>query len=261
MKEKSKNAARSRREKENAEFLDLAKLLPLPCAITSQLDKASIIRLTTSYLKMRQVFPEGEWKTLHIIWAFCRDFSLDATTTWKKKCVDREVQQLPSSSSKIIIQIERQRRTRGAREFKLIEKFARCVSKLSLFFPHPRRCRSLSARSLRYLSLSPCRQEISNFHHHHLLALVVLNLRALINLIHIRASTANAHFYPGSLFQDSNIILNFSLTIVVAAAMNKFTEGAQRSRCRRNFNPPEPCSRLRLRIFFHAAVYACVSQQ
>lgn len=61
MKEKSKNAARSRREKENAEFLELAKLLPLPAAITSQLDKASIIRLTTSYLKMRQVFPDGKY--------------------------------------------------------------------------------------------------------------------------------------------------------------------------------------------------------
>ncbi|XP_055373815.1 protein single-minded [Condylostylus longicornis] len=59
MKEKSKNAARTRREKENAEFFELAKLLPLPCAITSQLDKASIIRLTTSYLKMRQIFPDG----------------------------------------------------------------------------------------------------------------------------------------------------------------------------------------------------------
>nr|CAG4640771.1 EOG090X0484 [Eulimnadia texana] len=59
MKEKSKNAARSRREKENAEFLELAKMLPLPSAITSQLDKASVIRLTTSYLKMRQIFPEG----------------------------------------------------------------------------------------------------------------------------------------------------------------------------------------------------------
>jgi hypothetical protein len=35
------------------------KLLPLPAAITSQLDKASVIRLTTSYLRMRQVFPEG----------------------------------------------------------------------------------------------------------------------------------------------------------------------------------------------------------
>ncbi|ESO89288.1 hypothetical protein LOTGIDRAFT_106747 [Lottia gigantea] len=59
MKEKSKNAARTRREKENAEFYELAKMLPLPSAITSQLDKASIIRLSTSYLKMRTVFPEG----------------------------------------------------------------------------------------------------------------------------------------------------------------------------------------------------------
>ncbi|EDV41641.2 uncharacterized protein Dana_GF17581 [Drosophila ananassae] len=59
MKEKSKNAARTRREKENTEFCELAKLLPLPAAITSQLDKASVIRLTTSYLKMRQVFPDG----------------------------------------------------------------------------------------------------------------------------------------------------------------------------------------------------------
>ncbi|XP_076334054.1 single-minded homolog 1-like isoform X1 [Tachypleus tridentatus] len=59
MKEKSKNAARSRREKENAEFLELAKMLPLPAAITNQLDKASIIRLTTSYLKMRALFPDG----------------------------------------------------------------------------------------------------------------------------------------------------------------------------------------------------------
>ncbi|CAF3824173.1 unnamed protein product [Adineta steineri] len=59
MKEKSKNAARSRREKENAEFFELAKLLPLPHAITDQLDKASVIRLTTSYLKMRAIVPEG----------------------------------------------------------------------------------------------------------------------------------------------------------------------------------------------------------
>ena len=57
---KSKNAARNRREKENLEFFELGKLLPLPAAITSQLDKASVIRLTTSYLRMRQVFPDGE---------------------------------------------------------------------------------------------------------------------------------------------------------------------------------------------------------
>ncbi|XP_023241896.1 single-minded homolog 1-like isoform X1 [Centruroides sculpturatus] len=59
MKERSKNAARSRREKENCEFIELSRMLPLPVAITSQLDKASIIRLTSSYLKMRKIFPNG----------------------------------------------------------------------------------------------------------------------------------------------------------------------------------------------------------
>ena len=60
MKEKPKNAAKCRREKENAEFQELARLLPLPTAITAQLDKASIIRLSTSYLRLRQVFPHGQ---------------------------------------------------------------------------------------------------------------------------------------------------------------------------------------------------------
>merc|ERR1719288_519275 len=52
-KEKSRDAARSRRGKENYEFYELAKMLPLPTAITSQLDKASIIRLTIGYLRLR----------------------------------------------------------------------------------------------------------------------------------------------------------------------------------------------------------------
>jgi len=60
MKEKSKTAARSRREKENSEFSELAKLLPLPAAVAAQLDKASVIRLTASYLKMRHILPEGK---------------------------------------------------------------------------------------------------------------------------------------------------------------------------------------------------------
>lgn len=60
MKEKCKNAAKTRRENENGEFYELAKLLPLPAAITSQLDKASIIRLTSSYLKMRAFFGDGK---------------------------------------------------------------------------------------------------------------------------------------------------------------------------------------------------------
>ena len=40
--DKSKNAARNRREKENGEFFELGRLLPLPAAITSQLDKVKI---------------------------------------------------------------------------------------------------------------------------------------------------------------------------------------------------------------------------
>lgn len=59
-KEKSRDAARSRRGKENYEFYELAKLLPLPAAITSQLDKASIIRLTISYLKLRDFCGHGD---------------------------------------------------------------------------------------------------------------------------------------------------------------------------------------------------------
>ncbi|KAK6183725.1 hypothetical protein SNE40_011150 [Patella caerulea] len=59
-KEKSRDAARSRRGKENYEFYELAKMLPLPAAITSQLDKASIIRLSISYLKLRDFSGHGD---------------------------------------------------------------------------------------------------------------------------------------------------------------------------------------------------------
>lgn len=59
-KEKSRDAARSRRGKENYEFYELAKMLPLPAAITSQLDKASIIRLTISYLRLRDFSAHGD---------------------------------------------------------------------------------------------------------------------------------------------------------------------------------------------------------
>lgn len=72
MKEKSKTAARTRREKENTEFSELGKLLPLPTVITQQLDKASVIRLTTSYLKMRQVFPDGEFWNQFICVVFAK---------------------------------------------------------------------------------------------------------------------------------------------------------------------------------------------
>lgn len=61
-KEKSRDAARSRRGKENREFVELAGMLPLPHAITSQLDKASVIRLTIAYLKLREFAAKGHPK-------------------------------------------------------------------------------------------------------------------------------------------------------------------------------------------------------
>ncbi|KAG7483950.1 hypothetical protein MATL_G00043750 [Megalops atlanticus] len=64
--EKSRNAARSRRGKENLEFYELGRLLPLPSAITSQLDKAAIVRLTVSYLRMRHFASQEDppWEPL-----------------------------------------------------------------------------------------------------------------------------------------------------------------------------------------------------
>ncbi|XP_036379626.1 neuronal PAS domain-containing protein 3-like [Megalops cyprinoides] len=64
--EKSRNAARSRRGKENLEFYELGRLLPLPSAITSQLDKATIVRLTVSYLRMHHFAIQGDppWRPL-----------------------------------------------------------------------------------------------------------------------------------------------------------------------------------------------------
>ena len=59
-KERSRDAARCRRSKENAEFYELSQLLPLPPAITGQLDKASVVRLTITYLRLRQVCSEAE---------------------------------------------------------------------------------------------------------------------------------------------------------------------------------------------------------
>ncbi len=57
-KTKSKEAARMRRNKENDEFKILSSLLPLQLEITQQLDKASVIRLSISYFKIRKFFEE-----------------------------------------------------------------------------------------------------------------------------------------------------------------------------------------------------------
>ena len=46
-------AARSRREKESQLFREIAALLPLAPNVEAQLDKASVIRLTIAYLRLR----------------------------------------------------------------------------------------------------------------------------------------------------------------------------------------------------------------
>uniref|UniRef100_A0A672Q3C1 Hypoxia-inducible factor 1-alpha n=1 Tax=Sinocyclocheilus grahami TaxID=75366 RepID=A0A672Q3C1_SINGR len=59
-KEKSRDAARSRRGKESEVFYELAHQLPLPHNVTSHLDKASIMRLAISYLRMRKLLNDEE---------------------------------------------------------------------------------------------------------------------------------------------------------------------------------------------------------
>ncbi|XP_042356313.1 hypoxia inducible factor 1 subunit alpha a [Plectropomus leopardus] len=59
-KEKSRDAARCRRGKESEVFYELAQQLPLPHSVSSGLDKASIMRLTISYLRMRKLLSTDE---------------------------------------------------------------------------------------------------------------------------------------------------------------------------------------------------------
>ncbi|XP_072127564.1 hypoxia inducible factor 1 subunit alpha a isoform X1 [Mobula birostris] len=59
-KEKSRDAARCRRSKESEVFYELAHELPLPHSVTSHLDKASIMRLTISYLRMRKLLSDRD---------------------------------------------------------------------------------------------------------------------------------------------------------------------------------------------------------
>lgn len=60
-KEKSRDAARCRRGKESEVFYQLAQELPLPHSVSSSLDKASIMRLTISYLRMRILLNAGQY--------------------------------------------------------------------------------------------------------------------------------------------------------------------------------------------------------
>ncbi|XP_050711494.1 protein similar-like isoform X5 [Eriocheir sinensis] len=63
-KEQSRNAARSRREKEGHLYNELASVLPLPSQSIQQLDKASIMRLAIADLEVRAVFETGLTKRI-----------------------------------------------------------------------------------------------------------------------------------------------------------------------------------------------------
>uniref|UniRef100_A0A672PSZ2 Hypoxia-inducible factor 1-alpha n=1 Tax=Sinocyclocheilus grahami TaxID=75366 RepID=A0A672PSZ2_SINGR len=54
-KEKSRDAARCRRGKESEVLYELARELPLPHSVTSNLDKASVMRLALNYLRLRKL--------------------------------------------------------------------------------------------------------------------------------------------------------------------------------------------------------------
>ncbi|CAK6437235.1 unnamed protein product [Pipistrellus nathusii] len=58
--EKSRDAARSRRSQETEVLYQLARTLPFARGVSAHLDKASIMRLTVSYLRMRRLCAAGE---------------------------------------------------------------------------------------------------------------------------------------------------------------------------------------------------------
>lgn len=61
-KEKSRDAARTRRSRETEIFSDLGEALPLSKEEVEQLDKASVMRLAIAYLKVRDMVDTGEWE-------------------------------------------------------------------------------------------------------------------------------------------------------------------------------------------------------
>lgn len=60
-KEKSRDAARSRRGRETEIFTDLAHALPLPTSTIASLDKASVMRLAISYLRVRTLLNSSQY--------------------------------------------------------------------------------------------------------------------------------------------------------------------------------------------------------
>ncbi|KAG7248082.1 hypothetical protein CRUP_021610, partial [Coryphaenoides rupestris] len=57
---RSRDAARCRRSQETEVFCQLAHSLPLPHKVSAHLDKAAIMRVTLSYLRMHRLLNAGE---------------------------------------------------------------------------------------------------------------------------------------------------------------------------------------------------------
>ncbi|KAK2846588.1 hypothetical protein Q5P01_009587 [Channa striata] len=57
---RSRDAARCRRSQETEVFYELGHTLPLPRRVSTHLDKAAIMRITLSFLRMRQLLRPGE---------------------------------------------------------------------------------------------------------------------------------------------------------------------------------------------------------
>ncbi|XP_072704831.1 hypoxia-inducible factor 3-alpha [Ciconia boyciana] len=60
-KERSRDAARCRRSRETEVFYQLAHTLPFARGVSAHLDKASIMRLTISYLRVHRLLAAGAW--------------------------------------------------------------------------------------------------------------------------------------------------------------------------------------------------------
>lgn len=59
--EKSRCAAKYRRDRESEELANLTELLPFDPEVVKNLDKASILRLATCYLQMKQITKQGKF--------------------------------------------------------------------------------------------------------------------------------------------------------------------------------------------------------
>lgn len=82
-KEKSRDAARCRRSKESEVFYELAHQLPLPHHVSAHLDKASVMRLTISYLRMRKLLDAGKHYSCRWVKIFMSTFMAVDTLFFK----------------------------------------------------------------------------------------------------------------------------------------------------------------------------------